>query len=761
MRGVHLQAPRRRFSLRLVLPGVVALLGLVISAFAIISEGIDSRDRAVGRAFDDLASTKSFVSNDLDAALRRGDDARAEDTIRSLSRNRDFSLAALVDPAGRVVYSTESRLEGRLLADTRFEPWAEVAADTSRSNISHHIDLSHDNLLLDLSPLGWTLAPGELLATTHGTLLLEYDLARVLGEARRDLVRRSLWLLGVVALLTLLALLVIDRLIGRRVDEVARFARAGLSESASPPLIGEWEDEVSDIARSLSELVTGARRQLLALEVSEQRFRNIVEGSSDWVFETNATGEITFTNQGCQRVVGLPEAKVRGTNIASYFPSEYADCLPPRSASRRRELSELRLARADGVERLVHLILQPGGGEGAPQVYHGVCSDITESRHLQQMQRQSQKLELVGQLAGGVAHDYNNLVAVMMGHCELLLLDGNLASAQRESLEEILECCQRSAELTRRLLAFGRRQVIEPKLVDLNQLVRDSCRLLERLVGASTGISTDLRSKPIWVRADPAQLEQVVVNLVINARDAMKDGGLVTIRTRLVEADPSAPRIASLVVEDQGIGMAKEVVDRVFEPFFTTKPPGEGTGLGLPTALGIVEQCGGTISVRSTLGVGSAFEIRIPEADLAGEDLPIVGSQGLSPPPGGKETILVVDDRDDVRIMVAIYLRGLGYAVHDVGQMSSALDFVSERAPDLALLDVVLAEGTGIELAERMRGVRPGMPVIFMSGYAAQLELQGELEPGVNFLRKPFTLDRLGRLVRQTIDSSGPQRMMV
>ncbi|REJ74760.1 MAG: PAS domain-containing sensor histidine kinase [Acidobacteria bacterium] len=746
---------RIALSLRVLLPAVVLVLGLVIVLFATASERIDSRHRAVRRAVEDLATTKSFVSNEIETALRRDDEDKLRSTIEAIPRHRDIVAALLVDPGGRIVFATQYQLEGRSLGETRFARWQEAVGRSARQNISVRVEDEERDHLIDISPLSWLLEPGELLASRRGVLIIEYDLQAAFVDTVDDARRRLLVLIAIVVLATVATMVLLHELVLVRLDEVARYAAAGPTGPPLPPARGVLSDEISQIRVAFSEAQAEARRRLLALQVSEQRFRNIVEGSSDWVFETNSDGAITFTNHGCLRVVGLPADAVLGRRLTSFFLPTHHEVLPPNCPTERREHAELELAGGEG-RRFVRLVLQPAGGKGAPRAYHGVCTDITESRRLQQMQRQSQKLELVGQLAGGVAHDYNNLVAVMLGHCELLLLDGELTESQRESVEEILECCQRSAELTRRLLAFGRRQVVEPRLVDLRDVVLDAGRFLRRLVASNVRLSCSCGDEPLWVRADPAQLEQVIINLVINARDAMPDGGAVEISCRRPVSpetghDDSPGALAQIEVRDEGCGMDEATLERVFEPFFTTKPSGKGTGLGLSTALGIVEQAGGTMSVQSRVGEGTRVTVTLPLSPEAPASLIAVGT-AFVPPATGNEEILVVDDREDLLGLIGTALSGIGYRVRKASSSEQALEEVAASLPDLALVDVMLAEGTGIELGRRLHERWPQLPVVYMSGYAAQLEREGRLQAGVNYLCKPFTLAELAGFVRGALD---------
>jgi CheY-like chemotaxis protein len=366
-------------------------------------------------------------------------------------------------------------------------------------------------------------------------------------------------------------------------------------------------------------------------------------------------------------------------------------------------------------------------------------------------------------LAGGVAHDFNNLLTSVLGHAELILGEIRAADPIRPDVEEIRRAANRAAELTRQLLAFSRRQVVAPRVVDLNGVVRGVATMLRRLLGEDIALELDLVEALVPVFADAAQLEQVIVNLAVNSRDAMPNGGRLTIRTRMrpPPRDPRGlpPALARdgqvvLIAEDTGEGMDPKTLAHVFEPFFTTKPPGRGTGLGLATVYGIVNQAGGHIGVESEPGRGARFTIRFPPADR-----PIEPDDAEPAAPGGngsgRETILLVEDEAPVRQLALRVLSNAGYRVLTADGAEEA-DRVAEAhhaAIDLLLTDVVMPERSGPALADGLTARRPGLRVLFMSGYTdGQLQKHGVLAPGVTLLAKPFTPDQLVRRVRAALD---------
>ncbi|MBI4409434.1 MAG: response regulator [Gemmatimonadetes bacterium] len=401
------------------------------------------------------------------------------------------------------------------------------------------------------------------------------------------------------------------------------------------------------------------------------------------------------------------------------------------------------------------------------------CRDITERRKAEEDRerltdelRQAQKMEAVGRLAGGVAHDFNNVLTVIQGHTNLLLEDLPPANPIRAELEEIRRSAERAAELTRQLLAFSRRQVLQPRVVNLNAVISEMEKMLRRLIGEDIDITTDLERSLGTTKADPGQLQQVVMNLVVNARDAMPGGGRLTIRTSNVELSDDdlrrLPYVQSgpyvlLQVSDTGLGMDKETQSRIFEPFFTTKEQGKGTGLGLATVYGIVKQSGGYIWVTSEPGQGSTFNIYLPR--MADEVEKVAGADGGRFVPRGSETILLVEDEDPVRALVRKVLLRNGYRVLEAGNAADALGICDEYGGPVHLLvtDIIMPEMNGQELARRVALLRPGTRVLYMSGYTDSEVLdRGGVDPGTVFLQKPFTPEALAQTIREVLDAATP-----
>jgi PAS domain S-box-containing protein len=469
----------------------------------------------------------------------------------------------------------------------------------------------------------------------------------------------------------------------------------------------------------------------------------------------------------CQ-LLGYTEKELLALEIADVA---HAEDLEADLAERRRLIrgearsydSMMRLLRRDGKVVWVYAnnsVVQDAAG--TPLYFLAYIRDVTERKILEEQLRQAQKMEAVGQLAGGVAHDFNNLLTAIIGNTELLLRTIDLEDRRRLDVLEINRAAHRAATLTRQLLAFSRKQVLQPRIVDLNDVVAELTTMLRRIIGEHVELRLQLDPGLGRVLADPSQLEQVITNLAVNARDAMPSGGTLTIRTANLdeaqvplsspESSPLLGPLVELSVSDNGVGMDERTQARLFEPFFTTKELGRGTGLGLATVYGIVRQSGGQIRVSTRLHHGSTFTIYLPMAEGMPESE--VEAEGWGEIPRGTGTILVVEDEDAVRYLACRVLRGNGYRVLEAGDPAVALRVVqSEAQPiDLLVTDIVMPVMSGPALAERLVAARPDLKVLYITGYAeAAIERQGALPAGGALLEKPFTAQQLADSVRRAL----------
>ena len=460
-------------------------------------------------------------------------------------------------------------------------------------------------------------------------------------------------------------------------------------------------------------------------------------------------------------------------DVVGSFPPTVPEDEADRHRQFREEIAAGRTVQAHPSSRLrkdgtrIDVLVYGGPRRDAAGAVVGVVemlADVTESRQLEQQLVQAQKIEGIGRLAGGVAHDFNNVLTAILGHADLLLYDLPADSPLVFHAESIREAGKRGAGLTAQLLAFSRQQVLQPRIIDLNEEVRASWALLRPLVGETIDFRVIARSDAGHIRADPTQLQQVILNLVVNARDAMPGGGRLTLEsdsTEFSEAyaaehfDVHPGRYAAVVVTDTGVGMDRETRQHIFEPFFTTKARGEGTGLGLATTYGIVRQSGGHIWLYSEPGLGTTFKIYFPQVTPSGEVVPLVSQPPIA---HGTGTILLVEDEDDVREIERRALERYGYHVHVAVDGDDALRAANALGHEIDLLvtDVVMPGPSGPRVAAELRSERPDLPVLYLSGYAAEMMPRDEeLAPNTAFLGKPFTPDALARRVRDLLLSRG------
>jgi two-component system cell cycle sensor histidine kinase/response regulator CckA len=506
-----------------------------------------------------------------------------------------------------------------------------------------------------------------------------------------------------------------------------------------------------------------------AVRDSEARYRRLFEAAQDGILILDAnTGLITDVNPFLMELLDYSREEFIGKTLWEIGP--FKDVAASKTAF--RELQSQKYVRYENLP----LATRAGRSinvEFVSNVYRVnnkkviQCNirDITRRKHdelTEQQLRQAQKMEAVGQLAGGVAHDFNNLLGVILGYCELLESRTDLAAKSRKMIEQIHNAGISAKDLTRHLLAFSRRQVLQPIFLDLNAIVKHTGTMLGRLLGDNVALSKVYCHDLGTIKADPGQIEQVLMNLAVNARDAMPEGGKITLRTANVTIDEAYSRqhpylkpgpYVMLSVSDTGVGMDAETRSRIFEPFFSTKVAGKGTGLGLSTVFGIVKQSAGAINVYSEPGHGTKFKIYFPRCEAA----PVaIQSHDAAPLRGGSETILLVDDAGPLRGLTRLLLEGCGYTVLDSGDPADAIDMAAHYHGLLPLLitDVVMPGFSGPILAERLRAVRPEMKVLYTSGYANdEVAQHGLIGADRAFLEKPFNRDALIRKVREILDS--------
>ena len=515
--------------------------------------------------------------------------------------------------------------------------------------------------------------------------------------------------------------------------------------------------------------ITERQRSEAQLRESEQRFRELADNVHEVFFVVDpATGRALYVSPAYDVLMGRGRAQAYSAPYAwteGVHPEDREKVLATiRDAARTGETTAvvMRVVRPDKSIRWVRARGTPVR-DAAGQVVRlvGIAEDITDLRRTEEQLVQAQKMEAIGRLAGGIAHDFNNLLTVITSYGELQLDDLPPDDARRADLGEIVHAAHEAAKLTRQLLAFSRRQVLELKVLSLNDVVGGVQKMLIRVIGEDIDLAVALAPDLGAVRADPGQIEQVIMNLVVNARDAMPNGGKVTIETANVDLDrqyagthePVAPGpYVLLAVSDTGSGMDEATKARIFEPFFTTKEQGKGTGLGLATVYGIVNQSNGFIWVYSEPGQGASFKIYLPRVAEPAEAVTGGVPTELR---RGTETIVLVEDDAGVRRVVCGVLERLGYVVLSADRPNAALELAATVAkpPDLLLTDVIMPEMNGRELARQLEGKWPKLKVLYLSGYTDEAIVRhGVLEPGVSFLQKPFTPEALVHKVRQVLD---------
>ncbi|MGA2762046.1 MAG: PAS domain S-box protein [Spirochaetia bacterium] len=513
-----------------------------------------------------------------------------------------------------------------------------------------------------------------------------------------------------------------------------------------------------------------------ALRESEERYRTLVENLGEGIVILDQLFRITFANPAAEGIFGLPAMALQGHDLADFLRQEPGDSVRARVESwgdGRPSSDEFELVRPDGQARRVLITATPrGDGKGASSGAFSIIRDMTDARITEAALRRSEeqlsqarKMEAVGRLAGGIAHDFNNLMTVVRGFAELVEESLPEASRARADIREVKRAVDRAADLTTQLLAFSRKQVLQPRIVNPNEIVRRMEKILPRVIGEDVEIRILAGQDTGNVRADPGQVEQVIMNLAVNARDAMPRGGTLLFQTANVGFDEAqAGTLAGmkpgsyvmLTVSDTGGGMDGETLARIFEPFFTTKELGKGTGLGLATVYGIIKQSGGFIYCESEPGKGATFRIYLPRVF---EEQHRDASPLQERSPGrGAGTILLVEDEEALRRYIRVVLEQNGYSVLEAGSAVSALQAVISppRRVHLLLTDVVLPQVSGPELGRRLRALQPDVKILYMSGYSESLvSRHGVLEPDAELIQKPFDAASLLFRVRKSLSSEG------
>jgi two-component system cell cycle sensor histidine kinase/response regulator CckA len=526
---------------------------------------------------------------------------------------------------------------------------------------------------------------------------------------------------------------------------------------------GERDKEIlTFVARQVASAVE-IKRNEQALRRSEARYRSLVQSSVYGIYRSSLEGRFLDVNPALITMLGYASAEevllLDPEKQVFAQAEEHTRLIEEFKRTGRLDGIEVKWKRKDGSIVTVRISGRAVSSADEPaDVLEAIAEDVTDRRVLEDQFRQAQKMEAVGRLAGGVAHDFNNLLMVVSGYAEVLLAELDMSHPMHEKARAIQQASDRATTLTRQLLAFSRKQLLELKVVDVNSIVADMERLLRPLIGENVELVAKLAPEAGFTRADVGQLEQVLMNLVVNAKDAMPGGGKLTIETQNIVVDENhrgqtfirAGHYVMLSVSDTGMGMDKETQSRIFEPFFTTKEKGKGTGLGLSTVYGIVKQSGGYVMVQSEAGHGTTFHIYLPRVEGAAEKhaAPVASAAA-----GGSETILLVEDEESVRQLVRETLASKGYHVLEAENGEAGLAAANgETKIDLVITDVIMPGMGGRELVQELAKTRPQTKVLYLSGYTEDaIVSEGTIDSGTAFLQKPFTLQNLSRKVREVL----------
>jgi PAS domain S-box-containing protein len=581
-------------------------------------------------------------------------------------------------------------------------------------------------------------------------------------QAQTTLLQFLLLLLAAGFTFGAVTLYLLERTVLSRVANLSeRITQIGASGDLSARVSVTGKDELAFLANAINGMLEDLQRAETERDEGRARLGMIIEKMPAVLWTTDAGLVFTSSVGAGLEHLGLKPNQTVGSALQEYFRTDDPD-FPPIAAHRRALAGEAVSYEMDWQKRVFESYVQPlRDADGQVAGVIGVGLDITDRKHLADQLRQSQKMQAVGQLAGGVAHDFNNLLMVVKGHAEILLNRMPEGSPLRNSVEQVDKAADRAASLTRQLLAFSRMQVLQPRLLDLDEVVGGMTKMFSRVMGENIELTFVPGAKLGRVKADPGQIEQVLLNLVVNARDAMENGGRITIETSNVQLDRDysakhhniepGPWVM-LTVSDTGCGMDAQTQSRIFEPFFTTKAQGKGTGLGLATVYGVVKQSGGFIYVYSEVGQGTTFKVYLPEvvADIRKEV-----AEKPAAAPSGKETILFVEDEESVRELVREYLSGAGYRILEACDGVQALEVAAghKGAIDMLVTDVVMPRLSGRELASRIAAERPNVKILFISGYTDDsIFRHGVLEGGVAYLQKPFNLKSIAQKIREVLD---------
>jgi len=766
--------------LRWVVPLVILLFGALLGGVWTVHSLGEAYERVEKSGIEATRFIAVFVGPQLEAFFRRGEVQRAETFLNRLNADPELGWVLLVDARGKVLYSSRFAEIGRStdslgLGELDRVRSAALGAGRDLVDLNERRDRVLGAFPVEIAPVD------SALGHRQGILLVERDLRFLKSRARSEAVAGLLRTLGVLVLLCLLAWLFLERLITRRLWRLIQATRRLADGEVGARAGLEGHDELASLGRAfdaMAERVESAQEDLLEREAS---FRQLIEHGTDIIGVVNADGIVRFVSPSVRRILGRePDDLVGRSGFDLVHPDDravveesLADTLASPAAA---PPVEVRARHADG--HWVHLEAignSPPERKARREVVIN-ARDVSAWKILQEQLRQSQKMKAVGQLAGGIAHDFNNLLTAILGYCDLLEAELPEDSPGCESTAEIRRAGERGSSLVRQLLAFGRKQVLRLEVLELDGVVLAMEGLLRRTLGERIEMVISPSRGPCTVCADRGQLEQVLLNLVVNARDAMPAGGRLEIATRAVmprevpegrlPTEDGAEGVL-LSVGDTGSGIDDAIREEIFDPFFTTKVGGEGAGLGLAMVHGIVTQSGGSVWVESRPGSGATFNIWLPQADdvarpaeaggvRAGDarldEAHPGGARSEEPSgtraanaPSAEMAALIVEDERPIRKIVAMILARRGYRTLEAEDVRTARRLLADRSDPLALLisDIVLPDGSGSEVAHLVHRRHAETAIVLMSGYAEEMLLRAGEDNPFTFLPKPFSADAL------------------
>ncbi len=763
----------RPWPIRYTVPGIILGGGALIVIAASLNQFATTTRRGVEQLREHALFVATTAAAEIEADGRAGARSRWAGTVHRLANDRRLRLAVFTGPHDTVRASTAFQLEHRALAPDLLATLDHARAAASGPGRESVIYDRAAGLLTSVVPVELlSAAPGA--TGTFGWLLVQFDTSADAAVAFRDALGRAVVLLLIILLGSVLLLGYFRFAVTDRVDRLVATADAIAAGEDVRALRLEGGDELAELSGALQRMAERLRAGEQQLADTGREFRQLIERGGDFIVTLDFDGRIEFVSPIAEQVLGRPADQLRGLPLMGMMPPEEADRLQAvltrtNAEGGTSEPVDVRLRAGESLVTLEVVATCPPDWRGTGRLVLN-ARDVTRRVALELELRQSQKLEALGQLAGGVAHDFNNLLTGILGGSDLVLGDPALPAGLREDVLQIRRCAEQASELTRQLLAFSRREGPRPKPLDLNAQVEDAGRLLGRLLGDQVRLVTDLSPGRLELLADPAQLQQVIINLAVNARDAMPDGGTVRVETAAVRPGEEVPEEvraagpgpwARLSVEDEGTGIPPDVMERIFEPFFTTKSEGKGTGLGLSTVWGIVQQLGGVAQVASRPG-RTRFDIWLPsrvggdEAAAEPAAAPAATPAG-APVPAPEVTILLVEDDPAVQRTARRILELDGYHVLVASSGEEALEHLRARPArvDLLITDLVMPGIGGAELMRRVADGRQSPRILFVSGYDAGAEERGEIPATAEFLPKPFTVEGLRGKVREVLGGRG------